>query len=169
MNMLMRWVAVAFFALAGSAAWSQAYPSKPVRIVVPFAPGGNVDINARSIAPGLTELWGQQVLVENRAGAGGMLGGEFVAKSPADGYTLLMASNSVYSVAPNVFSKPRFNPIKDFAAISGISNVPFVLVLHPSVPAKNLKEFIALVKGKPGQMTMATAGPSAWWRAATPA
>ena len=158
MNMLMRWVAVAFFALAGSAAWSQAYPSKPVRIVVPFAPGGNVDINARSIAPGLTELWGQQVLVENRAGAGGMLGGEFVAKSPADGYTLLMASNSVYSVAPNVFSKPRFNPIKDFAAISGISNVPFVLVLHPSVPAKNLKEFIALVKGKPGQMTMATAG-----------
>jgi tripartite-type tricarboxylate transporter receptor subunit TctC len=158
MNMLMRWVVVAFFALAGSAAWSQAYPSKPVRIVVPFAPGGNVDINARSIAPGLTELWGQQVLVENRAGAGGMLGGEFVAKSPADGYTLLMASNSVYSVAPNVFSKPRFNPIKDFSAISGISNVPFVLVLHPSVPAKNLKEFIALVKGKPGQMTMATAG-----------
>jgi len=157
MHLLIRGLVIAFFALPLTAL-SQTYPSKPVRIVVPFAPGGNVDINARSIAPGLTELWGQQVLVENRAGAGGMLGGEFVAKAPADGYTLLMASNSVYSVAPNVFSKPRFHPLKDLAAISGISNVPFVLVLHPSVPAKNLKEFIALVKGKPGQMTMATAG-----------
>ncbi len=158
MNKLIHWIVAAGYVLACGAAWSQAYPSKPVRIVVPFAPGGNVDINARSIAPGLTELWGQQVLVENRAGAGGMIGGEFVAKAPADGYTLLMASNSVYSVAPNVFAKPRFHPVKDFAAISGISSVPFVLVLHPSVPAKNLKEFIALVKGKPGQMTMATAG-----------
>jgi tripartite-type tricarboxylate transporter receptor subunit TctC len=142
----------------GNAVWAQNYPAKPVRIVVPFAPGGNVDINARAIAPGLNEIFGQQVLVENRAGAGGMLGGEFVARAPADGYTLLMASNSVYSVAPNVFSKPRYHPVKDFAAISGISNVPFVIVLHPSVPAKNLKEFIALVKSRPGQMTMATAG-----------
>ena len=144
--------------LGSAAAWSQSYPVKPVRIVVPFAPGGNVDINARAIAPGLNETFGQQVLVENRAGAGGMIGGEFVARAPADGYTLLMASNSVYSVAPNVFSKPRYHPVKDFAAISGISNVPFVIVLHPSVPARNLKEFIALVKSRPGQMTMATAG-----------
>ncbi|MFN9489148.1 MAG: Bug family tripartite tricarboxylate transporter substrate binding protein [Betaproteobacteria bacterium] len=144
--------------LGSAAAWSQSYPVKPVRIVVPFAPGGNVDINARAIAPGLNEIFGQQVLVENRAGAGGMIGGEFVARAPADGYTLLMASNSVYSVAPNVFSKPRYHPVKDFAAISGISNVPFVIVLHPSVPARNLKEFIALVKSRPGQMTMATAG-----------
>jgi len=144
--------------LGSAAAWSQSYPMKPVRIVVPFAPGGNVDINARAIAPGLNEIFGQQVLVENRAGAGGMIGGEFVARAPADGYTLLMASNSVYSVAPNVFSKPRYHPVKDFAAISGISNVPFVIVLHPSVPARNLKEFIALVKSRPGQMTMATAG-----------
>ena len=157
MNVLMRCLVVACFALPLTAL-SQAYPTKPVRIVVPFAPGGNVDINARAIAPGLGEIFGQQVLVENRAGAGGMLGGEFVARSPADGYTLLMASNSVYSVAPNVFSKPRYQPVKDFAAISGISNVPFVIVLHPSVPAKNLREFIALVKSKPGQMTMATAG-----------
>lgn len=157
MNLLIRGLIITFFVLPLSAL-SQAYPGKPVRIVVPFAPGGNVDINARAIAPGLGEIFGHQILVENRAGAGGMLGGEFVARSPADGYTLLMASNSVYSVAPNVFSKPRFNPLKDFAAISGISNVPFVIVLHPSVPAKNLKEFIALVKSRPGQMTMATAG-----------
>jgi tripartite-type tricarboxylate transporter receptor subunit TctC len=158
MNRFIRFAAAIALASAGTAAWSQAYPVKPVRIVVPFAPGGNVDINARAIAPGLTDLWKQQIIVDNRPGAGGMIGGEVVAKAPADGYTLLMASNSVYSVAPNVFTKPRFNPVKDFAAISGISNVPFVLVLHPSVPAKNMKEFIALVKSKPGQMTMATAG-----------
>jgi tripartite-type tricarboxylate transporter receptor subunit TctC len=158
MNRFIRFATAIVLASAGSVAWSQAYPVKPVRIVVPFAPGGNVDINARAIAPGLTELWKQQIIVDNRPGAGGMIGGEVVAKSPPDGYTLLMASNSVYSVAPNVFTKPRFNPVKDFVAISGISNVPFVLVLHPSVPAKNLKEFIALVKSKPGQMTMATAG-----------
>lgn len=151
-------IAAAALIIAGPAVFAQAYPVKPLRIVVPFAPGGNVDINARAIAPGLNEVFGQQVLVENRAGAGGMIGGEFVARAPADGYTLAMASNSVYSVAPNVFSKPRYHPVKDFAAISGISNVPFVIVLHPSVPAKNLKEFIALVKSKPGQMTMATAG-----------
>lgn len=151
-------IAAAALIIAGPAVFAQAYPVKPLRIVVPFAPGGNVDINARAIAPGLNEIFGQQVLVENRAGAGGMIGGEFVARAPADGYTLAMASNSVYSVAPNVFSKPRYHPVKDFAAISGISNVPFVIVLHPSVPAKNLKEFIALVKSKPGQMTMATAG-----------
>lgn len=158
MHHTLKSIVAAALIIAGPAVFAQAYPVKPLRIVVPFAPGGNVDINARAIAPGLNEVFGQQVLVENRAGAGGMIGGEFVARAPADGYTLAMASNSVYSVAPNVFSKPRYHPVKDFAAISGISNVPFVIVLHPSVPAKNLKEFIALVKSKPGQMTMATAG-----------
>ena len=137
---------------------AQQYPTKTIRIVVPFAPGGNVDINARAVAPGMTELLGQPVVVDNRAGAGGMIGGEIVAKAAPDGYTLAMASNSVYSVAPNVFAKPLYNPLRDYAAISGISNVPFVLVLHPSVPAKTFKEFVALVKTKPGQMTMATAG-----------
>jgi tripartite-type tricarboxylate transporter receptor subunit TctC len=158
MQGLLQGLIVAAFFVSSGAVLAQAYPVKPVRIVVPFAPGGNVDINARAVAPGLAEIFGQQVLVENRAGAGGMIGGEFVARAAADGYTLAMASNSVYSVAPNVFSKPRYHPVKDFAAISGISNVPFVIVLHPSVPARNLKEFIALVKSKPGQMTMATAG-----------
>jgi tripartite-type tricarboxylate transporter receptor subunit TctC len=144
--------------LACAAAHAQTWPTKTIRIVVPFAPGGNVDINARAVAPGLTELLGQPVVVDNRAGAGGMIGGEIVAKAPPDGYTLCMASNSVYSVAPNVFAKPLFNPIRDFAAISGISNVPFVLISHPSVPAKTFKEFVSLVKTRPGQMTMATAG-----------
>lgn len=141
-----------------ASAQAQTYPVKSIRIVVPFAPGGNVDINARAVAPGLTELLGQPVVVDNRAGAGGMIGGEIVAKAPPDGYTLCMASNSVYSVAPNVFAKPLYNPVRDFAAISGISNVPFVLVLHPSVPAQTFKAFVALVKTRPGQMTMATAG-----------
>jgi tripartite-type tricarboxylate transporter receptor subunit TctC len=144
--------------LACAAAHAQTWPTKTIRIVVPFAPGGNVDINARAVAPGLTELLGQPVVVDNRAGAGGMIGGEIVAKAPPDGYTLCMASNSVYSVATNVFAKPLFNPIRDFAAISGISNVPFVLISHPSVPAKTFKEFVSLVKTRPGQMTMATAG-----------
>jgi tripartite-type tricarboxylate transporter receptor subunit TctC len=144
--------------LAASLASAQSYPVKPVRIVVPFAPGGNVDINARTIAPGLGELLGQTVIVDNRPGAGGMIGGEIVSKSPADGYTLLLGSNSVYSVSPNVYRKPLFHPLRDLAPIVGVSNVPFVLVIHPSVPAKSFKEFIAVVKSRPGVMTMATAG-----------
>lgn len=153
-----RTLTAAALMLACGVAWSQAYPSKPVRIVVPFAPGGNVDINARSISPGLGELLGQNIIVDNRPGAGGMIGAEMVTKSPADGYTLLLGSNSVYSVSPNVYKKPLFHPIRDLAPIVGVSNVPFVLVIHPSVPAKSFKEFIALVKSRPGVMTMATAG-----------
>jgi tripartite-type tricarboxylate transporter receptor subunit TctC len=144
-------------ALAGNA-YAQPYPSKAIRVVVPFSPGGNVDINARAMAPGLTEALGQPVVVDNRAGAGGMIGGEIVVKAPPDGYTLAMASNSVYSIAPVVFAKPLYNPLRDFAAVSGISNVPLVLIIHPSIPAKNFREFVALVKSRPGQMNMATAG-----------
>ena len=140
------------------AAQAQPYPAKAIRMIVPFSPGGNVDINARAMAPGLTEALGQPVVVDNRAGAGGMIGGEMVVKAPPDGYTLAMASNSVYSIAPVVFAKPLYNPLRDFAAVSGISNVPLVLIIHPSIPAKNFREFVALVKSKPGQMNMATAG-----------
>ena len=98
--------ALVFAFVFAATAQAQSYPVKTIRLVVPFAPGGNVDINARAVAPGLTEILGQPVVVDNRAGAGGMIGGEIVAKAPPDGYTLLMASNSVYSVAPNVFAKP---------------------------------------------------------------
>jgi tripartite-type tricarboxylate transporter receptor subunit TctC len=140
------------------AVFAQAYPVKSIRIVVPFAPGGNVDINARAIAPGMTDLLGQSVVVDNRAGAGGMIGAEIVAKSPPDGYTLGMFSNSVYSVAPNVFAKPLYNPVRDFVPIVALTSVPFVLVIHPSVPARNLKEFVAIEKSRPGKMTLANAG-----------
>jgi tripartite-type tricarboxylate transporter receptor subunit TctC len=138
--------------------YAQTWPAKSIRVVVPFAPGGNVDINARAIAPGMTELLGQSMVVDNRAGAGGMIGAEIVAKSPADGYTLGMFSNSVYSVAPNVFAKPLYNPVRDFTPIVALTSVPFVLVIHPSVPAKTLKEFVAIEKSRPGKMTLANAG-----------
>ena len=141
------------------AAWSQAYPSvKPIRLIVPFAPGGNVDITARTIAPGLGEAIGQTVVVENRTGAGGVLGADAVAKSPADGYMLLMGSNSSVSVAPALNPKNPYHPIRDFAPISLVAATPFVLVAHPSVPANTLAELIALAKAKPGSLTMASGG-----------
>ena len=152
---MIRVVALLLLAMAAQA---QQFPTKTIRLIVPFSPGGNVDINARAVAPGLTENLGQSVVVDNRAGAGGMIGGEMVVKAPPDGYTLAIASNSVFSIAPAVFAKPLYNPVRDFAGVSGISNVPLVLVIHPSVPAKTFKEFVALVKSKPGQMNMATAG-----------
>jgi tripartite-type tricarboxylate transporter receptor subunit TctC len=159
--MIDRWLTLALAAvalMAGGTAFAQNYPTKTIRIVVPFAPGGNVDINARAIAPGMSELLGQSVVVDNRGGAGGMIGAELVAKSAPDGYTLMMASNSVYSVAPSVYSKPLYHPIRDFTAISALTSVPFVLVIHPSVPAKTFREFVAIVKSQPGKMTLANAG-----------
>jgi tripartite-type tricarboxylate transporter receptor subunit TctC len=137
---------------------AQTYPSKPIRIIVPFAPGGNVDITARTIAPELSNLLGQPVLVENKPGAGGTIGANEVAKAPADGYTLLMGSNSTISVAPALYPNNPYNPVKDFAPISNLAQVPFVLVVHPSVPANNLRELIALAKEKPGVLSMASAG-----------
>jgi tripartite-type tricarboxylate transporter receptor subunit TctC len=158
MNRTLKAALTAALVTLSGAVCAQAYPTKSIRIVVPFAPGGNVDINARAIAPGMTDLLGQSVVVDNRAGAGGMIGAEIVAKSPPDGYTLGMFSNSVYSVAPNVFAKPLYNPVRDFMPIVALTSVPFVLVIHPSVPARNLKEFVAIEKSRPGKMTLANAG-----------
>jgi tripartite-type tricarboxylate transporter receptor subunit TctC len=137
---------------------AQTYPSKPIRIIVPFAPGGNVDITARTVAPELSNLLGQPVLVENKPGAGGTIGANEVAKAAPDGYTLLMGSNSTISVAPALYPNNPYNPVKDFAPISNLAQVPFVLVVHPSVPANNLRELIALAKEKPGVLSMASAG-----------
>ncbi len=139
-------------------AGAQGYPTKPIRLVVPFAPGGNVDITARTIAPGLSELLGQTVVVDNRAGAGGVLGADIVAKAAPDGYTLLMGSNSSVSVAPALNPRNPYNPVRDFAPISLVAATPFVLVAHPSVPAKNLAELIAYAKAHPGGLTMASGG-----------
>ncbi len=147
-------ITLAFAATAGA----QNYPTKPIRLIVPFAAGGTVDISARGIAPGLSELLGQNVIVDNRGGAGGIIGADLVAKAAPDGYTLLMGSNSTVSVAPSLYPKNPYHPIRDFAPISLIATTPFVLVEHPSVPAKTVKELIALAKSKPGRLTMASGG-----------
>jgi tripartite-type tricarboxylate transporter receptor subunit TctC len=152
--------ALAIFLTAGGAQAAQSdYPSRPVRLIVPFAPGGTNDITARGIAPELGEVLGQQVVVENRAGAGGQIGAEAVAKSPPDGHTLMMASSSVMTNAPAVYSKLRYDILKDFAPIGRVGELPLVIVVHPSVPAKTAKQFIALAKARPKDVRMATGGP----------
>ena len=141
----------------GYAADASKFPAKSIRMVVPFAPGGNIDITARTVSAAMSEILGQNILVDNRAGAGGTIGSEIVAKSPADGYTVLMGSNSVYGVAPNLY-KNVYNPARDFAGVSILTSVPFVLVVHPSVPAKNVKELVAVANTKKGLLTLAYPG-----------
>jgi tripartite-type tricarboxylate transporter receptor subunit TctC len=139
-------------------ALAQAYPSQPIRIVVPFPPGGTVDVTARAIGPALTEILGQSMVIENRGGAQGLIGTEFVARSAPNGYTLLLGSNSTLSVAPSLQKKSPYDPVRDFAPISLIGMTPFVLVVHPSVPATTMKEFIAIAKRKPETFTMGSGG-----------
>jgi tripartite-type tricarboxylate transporter receptor subunit TctC len=143
---------------AGVAAQSAAgYPVKPVRIVVPLAPGGNLDVVARAVAQQLTEYLGQQVLVENRPGSSSLVGTQFVAKSPADGYTLLAMANT-FATVPLVVANPGYDPLKDFAAISLTCLVPQVLVVNPSLPVRTVKELIALGKARPGALSYASSG-----------
>ena len=155
----MRIISAAVIALAFSLQiFAQNYPVKPVRLIVPFAAGGNVDITARQIAPGLSELLGQNFIVDNRVGAGGVIGAEAVAKAAPDGYTLMMGSNSTVSVAPSLYPKLAYHPVRDFAPVSLVATTPFVLVVHPSVPVKSVKELIALAKTKSGRLAMASGG-----------
>ncbi len=137
---------------------AQDYPVKPVRIIVPFAAGGAADISARGITPGLSETLRQNVIVDNRPGAGGTIGAEFVAKAAPDGYTLLLGSNSTLSVAPSLYPRIRYDSVRDFSPITLLATTPMVLAIHPSVPAKNIKEFIAIAKAKPRILTMASGG-----------
>jgi tripartite-type tricarboxylate transporter receptor subunit TctC len=146
------------FAFAAAVAGAQGYPSKPIKIIVPFAPGGNVDITARLVAPGLGEALGQPVVVENKPGAGGTIGADLVAKSPPDGYTLLMGSNSTFSVAPSLYPKNPYNPLRDFAPVVMIASAPFVLVTNPALSAKTAAELVALGRANPGKLTMSSAG-----------
>ncbi len=149
---------IATLTWAATAAFAQTnYPAKPVRLVAPFTAGGPVDITARILAQKLTDAWGQQVLVENRTGASGMIGAELVAKSPADGYTLLVNS-SIHVIVPSLFPKMAYDPIRDFAPITVVSSSPLLLVVTPSLPVKNVKEFIALAKARPGELSFASSG-----------
>ena len=144
--------------LASHAALAQAYPAKPIRLVVPFPPGGSTDIVARIVAQKLSDRLGQQVVVENRGGAGGTIGAEAVAKAPPDGYTLVVGTTSTHAVAPSVYGKIGYDPVKDFAPISLIAVTPYLLVVNPSVNVKSLQEFVGYVKARPGKLNYASAG-----------
>ncbi len=137
---------------------AQNYPARPIRLIVPFPPGGNIDITARAIAPGLTEVLGQTIVVDNRGGAGGIIGTDLVAKSTPDGYTLVLASSGTVTVAPSLYAKMPYDPVKDLTPITLLSYVPIVLVVHPNNRAKSIKDFIANAKAQPGKMIMASAG-----------
>jgi tripartite-type tricarboxylate transporter receptor subunit TctC len=142
---------------AAAAHAQQGYPARPVRLVVPSAPGGGTDISARIIAPKLGEHLGQQVVVENRPGAGTMIGGEAVARAAPDGYTLLMGISTL-AINPAMYRKVPYDALKDFAPISQVVSVPNILVTHPSLPVKSVTDLIALAKTRPGQINFASAG-----------
>lgn len=137
---------------------AQAFPTKPVRMIVPWAPGGTTDILGRVIALKLGEKWGQPVVVENRGGAAGNIGTEAAVRAPADGYTLLLGTMSSHAMNQFLYAGMTFDPVADLAPISLVANVATVLVVHPSVPAQNVNELIALARSKPGKLTFASGG-----------
>jgi tripartite-type tricarboxylate transporter receptor subunit TctC len=144
--------------LAPAIPYCQGYPAKPIRIVVAFAPGGNIDITARTIAPGLTEVLGQPVLVENRGGAGGRIGSALVAKSPPDGYTVLLGAPGTLVAQPVFHDDIEYQPLRDFVYTSRISLVASAVSVHPSLPVRSVKELIALSRTRPGELLMGSAG-----------
>jgi tripartite-type tricarboxylate transporter receptor subunit TctC len=158
---MFRAFALALLVSAGvfsATASGQSYPSRAIRLIVPFPPGGAVDILGRAIATKLGDALGQQVLIENRAGAGGALGGEVAAKAAPDGYTLLMGSTTTMSINQYLYAKLPYDPARDFVPVTLVAFVPHVLVAGPSVPAQNLRDFIAYAKANPGKLNYASAG-----------
>jgi len=150
-------VALAAFSFAGSA-WAQAFPSKPVKIVVPQTPGGASDALARIVGHKLSERWGQPVIIENKAGAGGNVGTDLVAKSPADGYTLLMSYVGTQAINGSLYKTLPYDPYKDFATVATLATVPFALVVNQNFPAKSVGELVAYAKAHPGQVNFGSAG-----------
>jgi tripartite-type tricarboxylate transporter receptor subunit TctC len=144
--------------LAGASVYSQTYPSRPIRVIVPFSAGGPTDITVRNISPRLTELLGQPIVVDNRAGANGIIGAELAAKSPPDGYTLLMATASVAAINMVTYAKPPYDTLRDLQALTPIMTTTTILVVHPSMPVKSLKDLVGLAKARPGQITFGSAG-----------
>jgi tripartite-type tricarboxylate transporter receptor subunit TctC len=142
----------------GGSALAQAYPSKPLHIVVPFAPGGITDILARALAQKLTDAWGQQVVVENKVGGASHIGMDSVAKAAPDGYTLLVTADASFVMNPHLYTKLTYDPVGDFIPVSGLGISPQALVIHPSVPANTLAELIALGKAQPGTLNYGTFG-----------
>ena len=138
--------------------WGQSYPSKPVRVIVTFPPGGTPDIYGRIMSAELSRLWNQPVLVENRVGAAGTIGTDYVAKSPPDGYTLLFGAHAPLTLAPSLYTKLPYDPARDFTPIVNVTAGPFVLLAHPSFKANNLREFIELARAQPGRIAYASSG-----------
>lgn len=150
-------IIIAGILLCAGRTMAQDYPAKPIRFIIPLAPGGGGDILARSIAQKLNEKWGQPVIVDNRPGGGGVIGTEVVAKAPADGYTILMIATN-HTVNPSLIPKLPYDAIADFAPVTQLTASPNILVLHPSLPATSLKELIALARQRPGQLNYSSAG-----------
>jgi len=157
MNVLLRTVAVLVVWDSSGLAIAQSYPSKPLRIVVGFPAGGPIDIVARMMAPKLSEALGQQVVVDNRGGANGMIGTEFVAKSAPDGYTMILTSTGLV-INPHLYPKIPYDTLRDLAPVTLVTSTPELFVVHPSVPAKTMKEMIALAKARPRQISIASTG-----------
>ena len=154
----MRILAAALLAVFAGAAGAQTYPNKPIRIVVPYAAGGTSDILARQIGPKLTDAWGQPVVVENKPGANGNVGADFVAKSAPDGYTLLLTDLGGLVISASVYPKLPFNPAKDFSPVVMVSYSPHVLAVNPDVQVKDVKELVAMAKAHPGKLNFAISG-----------
>src|SRR5262245_45618520 len=156
-------VAVAVFGLAlvaqaNPAAKAQDYPTQPVKIVVPYAAGGGTDAMARYFAKGLEQRFGQPFVIENRGGSGTTLGAAAVARSPADGYTILIGTSSTYAIAVSLYKKLPYDPTKDFAPLSLLAEVPFVLIVNPALPVRSVPDLVRLIKSKPGDMSYASGG-----------
>jgi tripartite-type tricarboxylate transporter receptor subunit TctC len=153
-----RIVLAGLLATLASGAWAQAYPTKPIRLVVPFPPGGATDILARAVAQKLTDKWGQPVVVDNRPGAGGNIGSELVAKAAPDGYTLEMGTVGTHAINASLYAKMPYDHVKDFAPVILVAGVPNVLEVNPSLPVNTVQELIAYAKANPGKLNFASSG-----------
>lgn len=149
---------IALASIAPGAVVAQQYPLKPIRMIVPFAPGGPNDIIGRIVGQKLTETWGQPIVIENRGGAGGTIGVEAGAKSPADGYTLIMGGSSNLAVAPSLYAKLPYDPLADIAPVSNVAFVPYVVTVNPRVPAKTMKELVSIAKSRPRFLNYGSSG-----------
>lgn len=155
--LLLAQIALAGFGMLSTGAGAQEFPVKPIRFIVPFGAGSATDALARVIGQKMTEMWGQQVIVENRPGAGSVVGTGIAAKAPPDGYTLLMVSAS-HAINATLYSKLPFDPVKDFSGVTPVALIPNILIVHPSLPVRSVKELVALAKAKPGQFNYTSAG-----------
>jgi tripartite-type tricarboxylate transporter receptor subunit TctC len=151
-------VALALVLLCAAQGRAQQYPSKPIRVIVPFGPGGPSDFLIRNVGQKLTEAWGQQLIVDHRTGANGVVGAELTARAAPDGYTLGMATNGTHGINASLFSKLPYDTVKDFAPVTRFGFAPYLLIAHPSLPARGVKELIALARSRPGEITWSFGG-----------